>query len=212
MQPGSSVKRKFILKNELFHLAMPENQKIIAIGGSAGSFLLVRDLLKELPSDFPFPVIICMHRLRSVKTGLKEALSINSSLPVKEPGTIEKILPNQVYLAPADQHLRIVSRGRIKAIMEEPVNHSRPSIDVMMESAALSIGKDLIGILLSGANIDGADGMHKIKKAGGITLVQNPRNAEISIMPESALRIFIPDHILPDNKIIEYVVKLAEMK
>lgn len=185
------------------------NYSAIIIGGSAGSFKITSRINASLPADYPLPVIICMHRLRNVKTGIITALSNNTRIHICEPFDKDPIEAGKVYIAPANYHLLIEQGSYFSLSTVKPVNHSRPSIDVAMRSAAGVYRKRLVGILVSGANSDGAEGMMAIHKAGGTTLVQEPSEAEIPTMPEAAIDSFKPDYIYNADKIIKFIEKLS---
>ena len=183
-------------------------EKYIVIGGSAGSFQTVLALLEALPKKFPFPIFLVLHRLKNVKSGFIEALSIKSKIDLREPCDKEIIEAGNVYLAPANYHMYVEFDNTISLSIEETVNHSRPSIDVLFSSVANSLGNKVIGILLSGANRDGAVGLHNIKKNGGITVVEDPKTAQITTMPKAAVDLFKVDKIMVADEIINYVSKL----
>ena len=127
------------------------NFKAIVIGGSAGSFKGITQILSEVPQDFPLPIIMCLHRLKHVRNGFIEALSIKSIKNVVEPYDKESIKKGNVYLAPANYHMSIELGHFFSLSTEEMVNNSRPSIDITMDTAAFSYKNKLIGILLSRA-------------------------------------------------------------
>jgi len=181
---------------------------VVVIGGSAGSFKIVSELLSRLPKSFKTPVIICLHRLRSARRGFLEALAINTSVELREPFDKERLEAGKIYLAPANYHLMIDYGYRFNLSVDRAVNHSRPSIDVTMDTAAEIFKDKTIGVLLSGANMDGSAGMHSIHKKGGITIAQNPEDAEIKTMPESAINLFKPNYILDKQGIISHIINL----
>lgn len=183
-------------------------EKVIIIGGSAGSFKVVSKILASLKQDHRFSFVVCLHRLRNVRSGFAEALSINSKIPVTEPFDKDIIRPGHVYLAPANYHLMFEYGYTFSLSVDAPVNHSRPSIDICMETASEVLQSKTIGILLSGANADGAAGLARIAAKGGTTIVQDPEEAEINVMPLSAIRLFNPDHILNTGKIITFIRQL----
>jgi len=150
-----------------------------------------------------------MHRLKNVRKGFIEALSIKSNLVLIEPDDKEIILDGRVYLAPANYHMYLEYDDTFSLSTEETVNHSRPSIDISFFSAAFSFGSQVIGILLSGANKDGAAGLQEIKKAGGTAIIQDPKDSQIQTMPQAALNLFQPDKILSSDKIVEYLKNLV---
>ncbi|MCL4157079.1 UNVERIFIED_CONTAM: hypothetical protein GTU68_016455, partial [Idotea baltica] len=168
--------------------------KAIVIGGSAGSFQGITRILSHVPNDFPIPIIMCLHRLKHVRNGFIEALSIKSIKEVIEPYDKETIKRGKVYLAPANYHLSIELGMYFSLSTEEMVNNSRPAIDITLSTASFAYKSKLIGILLSGANKDGALGMKKIKENGGLTIVQNPDDCMIDTMPISALNATNIDH------------------
>src|SRR3954466_1607466 len=146
--------------------------RAVVIGGSAGSFQGIVKILAAIPSDFPLPVIMALHRLKHVRHGFVEALSLKSTLPVVEPEDKESIRKGTVYLAPANYHLSIELGNSFSLSTEDMVNSSRPSIDITLNSAAYVYRNKLVGILLSGANRDGGMGMKNIVDKGGYTIVQ----------------------------------------
>lgn len=185
--------------------------KIVVIGGSAGSFQGITKILSQLPTDFELPIIMCLHRLKHVRNGFVEALSIKSITPVVEPYDKENIKKRKVYLAPANYHLSL-ELGNTFALSTEPmVNNSRPSIDITLETAAYTYRNKMIGILLSGANKDGALGMKKIKDRGGLTIVQDPAECMINTMPTAALELTSIDHTLKIDQIIEFLKELNKL-
>ena len=182
--------------------------KAIVIGGSAGSFQGITRILSSLPEDFTLPIIMCLHRLKHVRNGFTEALSIKSIKPVTEPCDKESIKKGNVYLAPANYHLCVELGNSFSLSTEEMVNNSRPSIDITLETAAYSYRDKLIGILLSGANRDGALGMKKIKDRGGLTIVQEPAECMIDTMPSAALQMTEIDYTLKVEEIIAFLIDL----
>nr|WP_319400353.1 chemotaxis protein CheB [uncultured Carboxylicivirga sp.] len=183
--------------------------KAVVIGGSAGSFSVVSKILSKLDSNFPLPIILCLHRLKHVRSGLLESINIKSNLEVIEPHDKDKILPGKVYLAPSNYHLFIEYDGSISLSSEEPLNHSRPSIDHTLSSAAYFYREKLIGILLTGANKDGAKGMKDISTKKGYTIVQDPTTCDVDTMPKMALRIMQPSEIMSPDKIIQFLNQLV---
>ena len=182
--------------------------KIIVIGGSAGSFQGITKILSQLPEDFELPIIMCLHRLKHVRNGFVEALSIKSTTPVVEPYDKEGIKRKKVYLAPANYHLSLELGNSFSLSTEPMINNSRPSIDVTLETAAFTYKSKVVGILLSGANKDGALGMKRIKDRGGLTIVQDPKDCMIDTMPTAALEMTTIDHTLNIDGIIEFLKEL----
>ncbi len=182
--------------------------KAVIIGGSAGSFQIVTRILNALNSDFPIPVLLCLHRLKHVRSGFVEALSLKSNIPVVEPFDKDQLKPGFAYLAPANYHMFIELANRVALSADEPVNHSRPSIDLSFITAANAYREKLIGIILSGANRDGAFGLKKVADNGGVTIVQDLSEAEVKTMPDSALQLTKVDYVYTTDQIIRFLLKL----
>lgn len=182
--------------------------KAIMIGGSAGSFQVVTKILSALPKTLNMPLFLCLHRLKHVRSGFLEALSLKSNLPVIEPDDKEQIKPGRAYLAPANYHMYIELGNRIALSTEEPVNHSRPSIDLSFVTAAHAYREKLIGIILSGANSDGAHGLKKVKDLNGLTIVQDPNECQVRTMTEAAIKSTNVDLVLSTDQIIKFLLKL----
>lgn len=185
--------------------------RAVVIGGSAGSFQGITKILSTIPENFPLPIIMCLHRLKHVRNGFIEALSIKSIKPVVEPYDKESIKKGKVYLAPANYHMYIELSHTFALSTETMVNNSRPSIDITLESCAHSYKQRLIGILLSGANKDGATGMKTIKEKGGLTIVQDPGECLIDTMPNAALKITEIDYTLTIENIIKFLNELYKI-
>ncbi|MBN1112728.1 MAG: chemotaxis protein CheB [Bacteroidales bacterium] len=182
-----------------------QKYKAVIIGGSAGSFQVITKILSSLPKNFPLPVILCLHRLKHVKSGFVEALSIKSSLPIYEPNDKDHIKPGNIYLAPANYHLFIELGNRFALSTEDQVNHSRPSIDLTFFTAASVYREKAIGIILSGANKDGAHGLKKMGEKGATTIVQNPEECQVATMTKAAMEISKIDHVFSTNEIINFL-------
>lgn len=182
--------------------------KAVIIGGSAGSFRVITKILHSIPKNYPLPILLNLHRLKHVRSGFVEALSIKSNIPVIEPYDKESIKPGIAYLAPSNYHMYIELNKKIALSTEEPVNHSRPSIDLSFITAAQTYNKNLLGIILSGANRDGAYGLKKLKEAGGTAIVQDPKECEVATMTEAAIRLTEVDHKFTSDQIINYLLKL----
>jgi two-component system, chemotaxis family, protein-glutamate methylesterase/glutaminase len=182
--------------------------KAITIGGSAGSFQVISRILSSLPATFELPIILCLHRLKHVRHGFVEALNIKSSTPLEEPHDKESIKKGKIYLAPANYHLSVELGNTFSLSTEDMINNSRPAIDITMDTAAYVYKNKLIGILLSGANKDGALGMKRIKDRGGLTIVQDPAECMIDTMPSAALSVTQIDYVLKVPQIIEFLLEL----
>lgn len=182
--------------------------KAIVIGGSAGSFQGITKILSQLPKTFPLPIIMCLHRLKHVRNGFVEALSIKSVFPVVEPYDKEQIKKGGVYLAPSNYHMSVELGNYFAMSTEEMMNNSRPAIDITLGTAAYVFREKLIGILLSGANRDGGLGMKHIKDKGGLTIVQEPTECMIDTMPKAALALTKIDHVLKVDDIVSLMNEL----
>ncbi|BDD10292.1 putative chemotaxis protein-glutamate methylesterase [Fulvitalea axinellae] len=191
--------------------SLNNNYKAIVIGGSAGSFQVVTKILSQVPADFPIPIIMCLHRLKHVRHGFVEALSIKSVKEITEPCDKENVRKGKVYLAPANYHLGIELGNTFSLSTEQMVNNSRPSIDITIESASYVYRHKLIAILLSGANKDGAKGMKYVKDRGGLTVVQDPSECVIDTMPSSAMKETTIDHVLKTEEIIKFMNDLYKL-
>ena len=182
--------------------------KAVVIGGSAGSFQGIVKILSQLPKNFPLPIIMCLHRLKHVRNGFVEALSLKSVVAVTEPYDKEAIKKGGVYLAPANYHLSVELGNYFALSTEEMINNSRPAIDITLGTAAFVYRDKLIGILLSGANRDGGLGMKYIKDKGGMTIVQEPTECMIDTMPRAALAVTQIDHVMKVDQIVEFLKEL----
>jgi len=182
--------------------------KAVVIGGSAGSFQGITKILSQLPKTFPLPIIMCLHRLKHVRNGFVEALSIKSVFPVTEPYDKEAIKKGGVYLAPSNYHMSVELGNHFAMSTEDMVNNSRPAIDITLGTAAYAYRDKLIGILLSGANRDGGLGMKHIHDKGGLTIVQDPAECMIDTMPKAALALTKIDHVLKVDEIVSLIHEL----
>lgn len=188
---------------------MRSRYKVVVIGGSAGSFQVVVRILQSLPGSFSLPIILCLHRLKHVRAGFDEALGIRSVIPVVEPNDKDPIRPGVAYLAPSNYHLYVELGNRFSLSTEEVVNHSRPSIDLTFFSVARVYREYALGIILSGANRDGAQGLQRLKRMGGTALVQDPSECEVRTMTEASLQLTPVDAVLPTSGIIKYLEDLT---
>jgi two-component system chemotaxis response regulator CheB len=182
--------------------------KLIIVGGSAGSLQVILHILQHLPNDYPIPVLLIIHRAYSNDSMLLDLLGAKSNLAVREVEEKDKIISSCVYLAPADYHVLIEMDETFTLDYSEKLNYSRPSIDVSFISAAMVYGKSLIGILLSGANEDGAEGLKEIKEHGGHTIIQDPEDAMVNYMPVQASLKSRIDEVLNTEQITRYLISL----
>lgn len=182
--------------------------KVVVIGGSAGSFNIVNAILANLKKDFSFALVLCLHRLKTVKTGLAETLSLNAVKPVLEPEDKDTIMGGKIYLAASNYHLFAEMGNTFALSTEEMYMFSRPSIDLTFETFSYVYRDKMLGIILSGANTDGCIGLKKCKIRGGYTIVQDPEEAQVKTMVNGALKLKQPDSILKTNEIIEFLNNL----
>jgi two-component system chemotaxis response regulator CheB len=165
-------------------------------------------LLGALPVDFPIPILVVTHITPDSDDGLAVLLNTLCTIRVKEADEQETLSPGHVYLAPANYHLLVERGGRLALSIDPPVNFARPSVDVLFESAAEVYGPALIGIVLTGAGNDGSNGLLRIQKSGGLTIVQEPADAEMDSMPVSALDLLKPDNVVQLKEIPDLLMRL----
>ncbi|HEY0006008.1 MAG TPA: chemotaxis protein CheB [Pyrinomonadaceae bacterium] len=182
--------------------------EIIVIGTSYGGLSALQILLPGLEADLSLPIVIVQHRGKAEAGGLCEFLQKRSPLPLAEPDDKEEILPGHVYLAPQDYHL-LVEKGHFALSTEGPVGYARPSINVLFESAADAYRAHVVGVILTGANTDGARGLAKIKLHGGLAIVQDPLSAESQSMPEAAIAATDVDRVLPITEIAHFLNEIC---
>jgi len=186
--------------------SMDKRYEAVVIGVSAGGMQALPEVLLPLSRDFPLPLIIVQHMAPTPNDSyFIEYLNGHCALNVKEADEKELISKGNVYIAPADYHLMIEKDRTFSFSIDNKVNYSRPSIDVLFESAADVFQARLIGIVLTGSNSDGALGLKKIKDNGGLVIVQDPETADAGIMPASAIKACRVDHILPLKQIGKYL-------
>jgi len=169
----------------------------VVLGASAGGIEALLRVLDDLPQPWHLPLVAVLHLPEGHDSLLAEIFTERLRLPVLEAADKMPLVPGHVYFAPPGYHLSIERDRRFSLSCEPPVRFSRPSIDVLMASAADAYGPAVAGMLLTGANDDGAEGLQRIHLAGGITAVQDPDEAQISIMPQAAIALHSPDHVLP---------------
>jgi two-component system, chemotaxis family, protein-glutamate methylesterase/glutaminase len=181
---------------------------LVVIGTSLGGLSALRIMLKGIPEYFPAAIAIVQHRDRASTQLLRQILQQESALPLLEVEDKEPIRFGSIYLAPPDYHL-LVELGHFSLSVDPPVAYARPSIDVLFDSAASVYGRSVIGIVLTGANQDGAAGLAQIKAKGGITIVQDPQTAECPLMPKAAILKSSVDYVLPLNQIPPMLLRLC---
>jgi two-component system chemotaxis response regulator CheB len=180
----------------------------IAIGCSAGGVDALMTLLGELDPRLPQPLMVCCHRSDTMDI-LSDVLGRASALPVADAVERQALQPGVVHMAPAGYHLLVESDLHFALSADARVNYSRPSIDVLFRSAAEVFGAGLVGVILTGANADGAAGLQRIRQLGGIAIVQLPSDAEASTMPQAALDLAGADYCLPLSDIAPLLNRLC---
>ena len=183
--------------------------RIVVVGASWGGLYALMELLGALPNDFACPIIVVQHRAPDADDSrLAGVLARYSSLPVEDAEDKQPIEPSRVYLAPADYHL-LVERGHFALSTEDRVHWSRPSVDVLFESAADAYGSDVVAVLLTGLGRDGAAGLMRVRAAGGVTVVQEPASAMQGAMPQAGIDAGGAGEVLPLDEITRRLVELC---
>ncbi|BAY10759.1 chemotaxis protein CheB [Calothrix sp. NIES-2098] len=203
---GESVSNRKIISRPYFEL--------IVIGASLGGLNALTIVLGNLPKNFPVPIAVAQHRQPYTDDNLSAFLQKHSNLIVKDAEDKEEIIPGTVYLAPADYHLLVecgvsCESRHFALSTEAAVTYTRPSIDVLFESAADAYAQKVIGVVLTGANHDGTSGLTRIKALGGKAIIQDPKTAECPIMPQSAIASVIVDKILPLTDIASFLTQIC---
>jgi two-component system chemotaxis response regulator CheB len=182
----------------------------VVIGASAGGFEALFAVLAGLPSTYPMPLVAVLHLPDNHESRLAELFGYRLALQVREARDKELLEPGILYFAPPGYHLSIETERSFSLSCEDRVSFSRPSIDVLFQSAGDACGKNLAAILLTGANYDGAAGLSGMQLAGGLAIVQDPATAQVPTMPEAAIRRMTPDLILSLAEIHSLLFKLGE--
>lgn len=183
----------------------------VVIGTSAGGVQALSTLLPAFSPGAGVAVLVVLHLPRDRRSLLVEVFQARCRFPVVIADDKMPVTPGTVFFAPPDYHLLVEPGGLIALSVDPPVHHSRPSIDVLFESAADAYRGALMGLVLTGSNPDGAAGLAAIDRAGGCTVVQDPATAEARWMPEAALRRVTADHVLPLDKIASMLEALNRM-
>jgi two-component system chemotaxis response regulator CheB len=181
---------------------------LVVVGTSTGGLHALTQLLAGLPASYRLPILIVQHRSKDSDERLSSLLRVASHIPLREPEDKEPLRSPGVYLGPPDYHL-LVEPDSIALSTEEPVAYSRPSIDVLFQSAAYSHGSGVIGVLLTGANQDGTRGLQEIKMRGGYVILQDPDSAESGFMPLHAMKNVLADRVLGLDQIAAELVARA---
>jgi two-component system, chemotaxis family, protein-glutamate methylesterase/glutaminase len=183
--------------------------ELVVIGGSWGALTAYDRMLPALPKDFEPAIVVIQHRAIDSQPGaLTSYLQSRTVLPCAEIDDKDPIAGGRIHLAPPDYHT-IVERGHFALSTEAAVRHSRPAIDVAFETAADSYDERLIGVILTGANDDGAAGVVAIKRRGGFTIAQDPATAEKPIMPEAAIATGAIDRVVPLDEIAPLLIEMC---
>src|SRR5215212_90092 len=182
--------------------------ELIVVGCSLGRMRALEIVLGALPKTFAVPIAVVQHRHKASNEGLPAFLRKTSKLRVVDVDDKLWIRSGTVYLAPADYHL-LVERGTFSLSVDDRVSYSRPSIDVLFESAADAYRDKVAGVVLTGSNSDGARGAKRIKTRGGFLVVQEPKTAEAPEMPQAAIDAARVDRILPLERIGPFLVELC---
>ena len=185
-----------------------EKKDIIIIGGSAGSIEVMMRILPLIPANFPIPVILVLHRKSSTENITASVFQSKSEITIIEAEDKMKIESGYIYLAPSGYHLLFEKDKSFSMDFSEKVNYSRPSIDVSMESIVDVYKNKIIGILLTGANSDGAKGLRHIKEAGGLTIIQSIDSSIMAEMPLAALKLFEPNKMLNPEEIALFLINI----
>ncbi|HEX7706633.1 MAG TPA: chemotaxis protein CheB [Thermoanaerobaculia bacterium] len=181
--------------------------ELIVIGCSMGGMNALKSIFESLTREFPLPIIVAQHRYRTSSDSLPGYFRRFVDLEVVDAADKQYIRPGSIYFAPADYHL-LVERGEMSLSVDDAVAYSRPSIDVLFESAADAYATSLIAVVLTGANADGAEGAARIRQRGGLVIAQDPSTAESPVMPQAAINRGV-DRILPLERIGPYLVELS---
>ncbi len=173
----------------------------IVVGASAGGVEALLNIFGELPQGFGLPIVAVLHLPDERRSQLAQVFARRLRIPVREAQDKEVIEAGTLYFAGPGYHLSVEHDHSLSLSQEDRVHHSRPAIDFLFSSAADAYGKALLAILLTGANQDGARGLAHVKQLGGTTVVQDPDEARIAVMPRAALALQTPDHILTLSQI-----------
>jgi two-component system, chemotaxis family, protein-glutamate methylesterase/glutaminase len=183
---------------------------LLVVGASLGGLRAMSELLDVLPDEVDVPVVLAQHRAPDAeRESLEALLRQHTRRSVVEAGDKDAIRPQHVYVAPPDYHLLVEADGSFALSTDERVQYARPSVDVLFESAADAYGERTIGIVLTGANADGAAGLLAIRDVGGVAVVQDPETAEARQMPDAAIYATAADAILPVGEMGKFLLGLC---
>lgn len=182
----------------------------VVIGVSAGGLTALSTLFSGLPENYPLPIMIVQHRSKDERDLLENVLQQKHSIKIKQADEKEGIKGGFIYIAPANYHLLVESNKTFSLSADEKVRYSRPSIDVLFESAAEVYKETLVGIILTGSNDDGANGMKCISSHNGLTISQNPAEAQFPVMPAASIRTGAVKRILLLKEIQQFLLQLSK--
>ena len=194
----------------IVNMPLPGTQSLdlVVIGGSAGAIEVISHMVTQLSNRLGPAIAVVIHMAQDARAMLPEILSASGRPLMKTAEDKEPIAPGTVYFAPPGYHLLIEEQRTFALSVDEPEHFSRPSIDVLFESAADAYGPRLAGVVLSGANTDGAAGLRAIAAAGGVTIVQRPSTAEAATMPEAALQASPHSHLVDAQELAQWLGSL----
>lgn len=187
------------------------NYEAVVIGVSAGGLTALSTLFSEIPENYTLPIIIVQHRAKEERDLLENVLQQKCLLKVKQADEKEVIKSGFIYVAPANYHLLVERDKTFSLSSDETVKYSRPSIDVLFETAAEVYKDRLVGIILTGSNDDGANGIKSIHSYNGLTIAQNPGEAQFPVMPVASIRTGVVKRILLLKEIQEFLIQLSKI-
>lgn len=184
--------------------------RAVVMGLSSGGMDAMKMIFSALPEDFSIPIAIVQHISPRSDSEWIQILNNQYRICIKEAEEKEDLRSGTVYLAPPNYHLLMEKNGSFSLSVDERVSYARPAIDVLFETAAEAFGEEVIGVVMTGSNHDGSAGLKKIKECGGVTIVQDPKTAFSSYMPQEAINRVAPDHVLDLQGIIEFLKSLDQ--
>ncbi|HWB93442.1 MAG TPA: chemotaxis protein CheB [Puia sp.] len=187
-----------------------KQDKILLIGGSAGSLQVILNVLAAMGKEYPMPVLVVLHRNNAFESSLEALIASRTQMQIKEVEEKEPVTAGIVYVCPADYHVLVEKDHTFSLDYSERVHYSRPSIDVAFRSAADVYGPGVVALLLSGGNADGAEGMRHVAENGGFTIVQEPQTAEVPYMPQQALLRMKVDVVAPTEELPGLIRELGD--
>lgn len=181
----------------------------VVVGTSAGGLNALTTILGKLPRQYTIPIIVVQHRSKDSLELFEDVLQQKCRMRIKQADEKEAINPGMIHVAPPDYHLLVEIDKTFSLSADPPVQFSRPSIDVLFESAALAFRRNLVGIILTGSNDDGASGIATISHFGGLTIAQDPREAQYSFMPQAAVDTGKVTHIWRLTEIADFLKSIG---